>query len=156
LLKDKSADTLDQLTWKWLKGAMTSKAEFGDPLASDDYALCIYDTTGLLASMAAPAGGTCASKPCWADTSTGFRYKDADVTPDGLARILLKEGLEDGKAKVLVRGKGVNLPMPDLSQLQSPITVQLRRANGSMCWGAVYSFPPASKNDAVTFKDKAD
>jgi hypothetical protein len=134
---------------------MTEKTDFGDPVMTDDYALCIYDATGLLASMTAPAGGTCARTDCWTDKPTGFLYKDKDLTPDGLSQILLKQG-EDGKAKIIVKGKGLDLPMPDLSQLHSPVTVQLRRANGGECWGAVYSFPPATKNDATTFKDKAD
>jgi hypothetical protein len=154
-LQDKSPDTKDQLTWKWLRGPATEKTDFGNPVTLDDYALCIYDANGLLASLSAPAGGTCASKDCWTDRPTGFSYKDKDLTPDGLAQILLKQGV-DGKAQIIVKGKGADLPMPDLSTLASPVTVQLRRTDGGGCWGAVYSFPPASKNDATTFKDKAD
>jgi len=33
--------------------------------------------------------------------------------------------------------------------------VQLRRTGGA-CWGTVFSFPPAGKNDAGKFTDKAD
>ena len=36
----------------------------------------------------------------------------------------------------------------------SPVTVQLQSSNGN-CWQAVYS-TPFTKNDGVTFKDKAD
>ncbi len=151
-----SPESKDQLNWKWLHGAATTKPEFGNPVTIDGYALCLYDATGLLASMAAPAAGTCASKPCWTERSSRFQYKDGELTPDGLSQILLKEGLAEGKAKILVKGKGANLPMPDLSQLQSPVIVQLRRTDGSLCWGAVYSFPPAIKNDATSFKDSAD
>jgi hypothetical protein len=46
--------------------------------------------------------------------------------------------------------------MPNLGLLAPPVTVQLRRAGGTVCWGAAYSFPPASKNTAKIFKDKAD
>ena len=55
-----------------------------------------------------------------------------------------------------VRGKGDGLDMPNLGLLASPLTVQLKRAGGSVCWGATYSFPPALKNTAAMFKDKAD
>ena len=67
-------------------------------------------------------------------------------------QVLLKEGI-DGKAKILVKGKGVNLPLPTLP-LTQPVTVQLRSRDGG-CWEAVYG-APATKNDATQFKDKAD
>ena len=48
------------------------------------------------------------------------------------------------------------LPDLTLSSLVSPLTVQLKRSGGGVCFGATYSFPPAIKNDGVTFKDKAN
>ena len=30
------------LLWKWLKGAATTAPEFGDPVSSDTYKLCLY------------------------------------------------------------------------------------------------------------------
>jgi hypothetical protein len=62
----------------------------------------------------------------------------------------------DGKAKVQVRGQGDFLALPALETLTSPLTVQLRRVDGSACWGAQFSFPPALKNDGMQFIDKAD
>ena len=44
----------------------------------------------------------------------------------------------------------------DLTSLTSPVTVQVKLADDSLCWSAQYSFPLAIKNDAVQFKDKAD
>ena len=55
-----------------------------------------------------------------------------------------------------MRGKGIDLDMPDLEQLTSPLTVQLKRAGGTVCWGATYTSRPRCKNDAEMFKDKAD
>jgi hypothetical protein len=155
-LVDKAKDKDDQLQWKWLKGAATIKADFGDPLASDGYALCVYDQTGLIATLAAPPGGTCGrkSRPCWTSKKTGFVYTDPDRTPDGLTQIVLKEGAS-GKAQITVKAKGVDVPMPSLGTLASPLTVQLRRTGGA-CWGTTFTFPPAGKHDGKTFKDKAD
>ena len=45
--------------------------------------------------------------------------------------------------------------MPDISNLSSPVTVQLKNGFGG-CWGAVYSVPPFVKNDGENFKDKSD
>jgi hypothetical protein len=63
----------------------------------------------------------------------------------------LKSGI-DGKAKIIVKGKGANVEMPTLP-LAPPVTVQLQATTGE-CWEAVYSTP--SKNDASQFKAKAD
>jgi cysteine-rich repeat protein len=145
----------NELQWKWLMGAATTKSEFGDPVNTADYVVCLYDGSGLLATLTAPAGGTCAGKLCWASKPTGFQYKDKDLTPDGLAQVWLGAGA-DGKAKIQVIGKGLNLPTLDLQSLVSPVTVQIKPSSDGLCWGATYSFPPATKNDATQFKDKAD
>ncbi len=55
-----------------------------------------------------------------------------------------------------MRGKGLGLDMPDLDGLASPLTVQLKRAGGTVRRGATYTFPPSLKNSATTFRNKAD
>ncbi len=79
-LRNTSPDTKDSLLWKWTRGAATAAADFGDPLTSTSYGLCLYDGTGvLLADAAAPAGGACAGgRPCWRASRSGFRYVDKD------------------------------------------------------------------------------
>ena len=62
----------------------------------------------------------------------------------------------DEKAKIIVKGKSAGLNLPNLATLTSPLTVQLKRNGSSVCWGAVFSFPPATKNDGAQFKDTAD
>ncbi|MCC6765886.1 MAG: hypothetical protein IT293_14610 [Deltaproteobacteria bacterium] len=154
-ITDKTPDEKDQLQWKWSAGSATSKADFGDPVTTDDYVLCLYDGTGLLATLTAPAGDVCPTKPCWAEKPKGYQYKDKAATPSGITQLQLSEGAA-GKAKIQVKGKGLDLPDVDLSTLTSPLTVQLKPASGGVCFGATYSFPPVIKNDGVTFKDKAD
>jgi hypothetical protein len=154
VLKDRSPDTKDSLAWKWTKGAPTSKSEFGNPPTTTSYELCIYDgPRGLVLDASIPADRTCGSKPCWKETRSGFRFKDKAGTPDGITRVTLREGLQPGRAKVLVRGKGVNLHMPTLPMTQ-PVTVQLSNSLG-VCWEAVFS-PPAQKNQTDQYKDKSN
>jgi len=154
VLKDKSPDTRDQLVWKWQKGAATAKADFGNPLGGDDYLLCLWDGDGLVLGAAAPAGGVCAKgKPCWKEQRKGWLYKDRDLTPDGLQQVTLREG-EDGKARILVKGKGDALALPALGTLTSPLTVQILRTGGA-CWEAVYSVP-FQRHEAEQLKDKSD
>jgi hypothetical protein len=69
--------------------------------------------------------------------------------------VILKAGA-DGAAKIIIKGKGLGVDMPALGALTSPLTVQLKRAGGTVCWGATYTFPPALKNTSTMFKDKAD
>ena len=77
-MKDSSKDKSDALVWKWAAGAATTKAEFGDPLASDDFAVCVYDDGELLASVTADHGGVCHGKPCWKAKTKSFSYADKD------------------------------------------------------------------------------
>jgi hypothetical protein len=140
LKDDATDDSKDKLIWKWIKGSATSKIpDFGTPLSSTSYLLCLYDATGLLSSAVAPPGGICnvaRPGPCWQEKTTSFKYKDKDLTPEGLLQVLLKEG-EVEKAKIIVIGKGLNLDMPTMP-LTQPVTVQIKNTEG-VCWEAKYS-----------------
>jgi hypothetical protein len=142
------------LVWDWARGTATAKTDFGDPVTSDGYALCVYDGGELAMRVTAPAGSACPGRTGWRSTPSGFRYRSKARTPDGLRSIALKQGA-DGRARVVVKGKGALLPLPDLASLTSPVTVQLRRSGNGPCWGAQYVFPPAIRTDATTFKDHA-
>ena len=154
-LKDGSPDSKDQLLWKWDKGATTPKADYGDPTATDDYALCLYDAGALVMSVTAPKGGVCGIKPCWSSKPTGFVYKNKNGSPSGAIAITLKQGPTDGTASIVFKGKGSALPMPDLGALAGPVTAQLQRSGGGPCFGATYSAPFIS-NSATLFKDQPD
>jgi hypothetical protein len=151
--KDKSTDAAHRLVWKWLAGSAT-KAEFGNPLATESYRLCIYDGGTLVSSARMDAGGTCHGGACWKETALGYTFKDRDLTPDGAYQLVLKEG-PTGGAKITFKGRGVNLQMPDLAALTGPVAVRLHTSSGSVCWGATYS-APFQHQDATAFKDHAD
>ena len=159
-IKDKSPDDKDQLIWKWIKGSVTAKADFGNPTTTTSYQLCIYDgSNNVILDAAAPVGGLCnasSPKPCWQEKPTGFKYKDKDLTPDGIQNIVLKEGPIAGKAKIILKAKGVLLDDPVIP-ISQPVTVQLLSSDAE-CFEAVYS-APATKNVGPPkpfFKDKAD
>ena len=142
-LGDTVPDTGDRISWKWASGEATAPQEFGDPISTDDYALCVFDREGgedhLVMSAVAPHGAK------WVPNSRGFKYRDAT----GLQSIALKSG-GDGKAKIGVKGRGATLGLPAvLSGVVMPVTVQLIGPNGA-CWDARYAFPSALS--PVTFK----
>jgi hypothetical protein len=162
-VKNNVNDAKDRLTWNWSKGTATSLGDFGDPVnGATSYRLCVYDEvlsapTPVMA-MTAPPGGTCAGKPCWVAKKTGFLYKDKNLTNDGLMQLKLTAGA-DGKAKIVVKGKGANLPVPapagpGLFAQDIVVTVQLVNSDG-MCWEADFS-APAKKNNLTQFNDRSD
>jgi hypothetical protein len=153
-ITDDADDNKDQLKWKWIKGSATQAMDFGDPLATDSYLLCIYDGSTRVSSIELPAGDTCAGKPCWKATASGFLYKDKDRTPEGGFKAKLKAG-GDTKAGVSVIAKGVTLETPDPTTFTGPLRVQLQRADGAICFESVFS-APFKKNSAGKFSDSAD
>ena len=156
VVKNKTPDKKDTLVWKWTKGEATLLSDFGDPLNTSAFALCLYDTTGgaqprLLAQI--PAGGLCGGKPCWTQTKKGFKYKNKALTPDGILSVVLLPG-ETGKAKIIVKGKGELLGPPPLPETL-PVTVQLKRVDAlGQCWGAAFATPLT--NDAEQLKARSN
>jgi hypothetical protein len=152
---DKPDDSADKLNWKWQRGEETLLTDFGQPNTSTTYALCVYDGESgnpvLETKLAAPSGVN------WsAAGKNGLKYRDSLALADGLKNILLKAGVT-GKAKVIVKAKGLNLPMPIAEgpsaffQQNPNVIVQLINSNG-MCWTTEFA-PPASTNNDARFKD---
>ncbi len=156
-IKDSASDKADQLKWSWGDGTATSLAEFGLPGLATDYGVCIYDETAntptLVWSASLPAGGTCGSKPCWKSSSKGFSYGDKLGAHGGVTALKLTAGA-DGKVKISLAGKGLNLSPPAIPLSQdSTVTVQVLGNDG--CWGAAFT-TPAKKNADGKFQDKSD
>jgi hypothetical protein len=151
-----------KLNWKWLKGAQTELSDFGDPTTTTSYALCVYDEVGGVPASTttfdiAPAN-LCGSDPCWkAKGERGFKYKNDAGNADGITSILMKSG-QNGKAKVIVKGRGLNLALPapatltELLNQDTAVTVQLVNSVNK-CWTTEF-ISPALKNEVDLFRDK--
>ena len=144
----------DKLTWKLTKGAQTAVADLGDPLTTTGYTLCIYDGASLVIGARIPAGGSCNDRPCWKAASSGYKYKDKDLTPDGIQSLVVKAGSE-GKTKIGLKGKGGRLGLPPMPLAQSPALIAQLANDAGACWGDRYG-APAQKNEQFQFKDKGD
>jgi hypothetical protein len=156
-IKERPGDpSKTRLMWKWGKGQATAKAEFGIPTSTTDYSLCIYDGNDeLLIGARAPRDGSCRTnetRPCWKENSKGYRYVDRDLTPDGLQQVQLKAG-PDGKAQIVVKGRGNNLQAPPLSVMTLPVRVQTVNGGGA-CWEATFS--STFQNTTTSFKARSD
>jgi len=148
LLKNNSLDSRDKLIWKWSKGGATTTADMGDPSATTEHALCMWDEVGgvpalVMENHVLPGNG-------WKVSASGIQYKDRVGAPDGVGKIKMKAG-PDGKAKILVKAQGAATglaPMP--LSLDDKITVQFLNNSGG-CWQSDFG-RPASRNDTSSFK----
>jgi len=155
LLRD-VADRKDHLVWKW-RGMSTGLADFGDPLTTTSYTLCLYAgaDAAMVMEARAPAGGACATRRCWVKRDgRRFKYIDRDQTPDGLARVVLRANPSRSRANLVVVGRGPRLEMPALP-LDLPVRAQLVQSDGSLCWESIYS-SPTLKNTSRQYRDKND
>lgn len=140
----------DKVTWKWLKGQATTKADFGDPSTSAAYAFCLYDQGGLRLAATIPPGGTCSGIPCWRASVSGYSYKNKARTPDGIFTLRLTQGL-NGRSSIKLKGSGIDLQAPALP-LAPTVTAQLK-GNGT-CWDVAFSSPTVTT--VAKFKAKGD
>jgi uncharacterized delta-60 repeat protein len=149
-LSDNADPARDKLGWKWVSNGVVAADDLGDPFTSG-YTLCVIDdVTGmptLRADTSLPPGDTCAGKPCWKTTPSGFRYRDKAGTPDGIGTAKLGSGAA-GKAKHGINGKGASLGVPTLP-LTPPVIARLQRDDDpDRCWQATFSTPKVDKPGA--------
>jgi cysteine-rich repeat protein len=149
-LRDADDDAKDRLVWTWRRGGTTGRADFGDPTGTTAYALCLYDDSGIVASLVLPAGAG------WIAPSGGFRYRSPAGEPGGATSARLRQGGRVGPARIRVEAAGEDFDVPDLAALGSPLTVQLRRSGGASCWAARYTFPAGRRHARRRFRDRSD
>jgi len=160
---NRTPDGGDRLRWGWI-GSMAPSDDFGDPITTDDYALCIFDESGpnpsLVLRSHIPAGGTCDGRPCWQQRGAVLgrvtvTYKNRDATPEGIAGVTLKRSGDpsDPVARIMVSGNGSLLALPAaVTPLPVPLRVQLGDAAGR-CWAATFTTP--ALNDGRKFRASA-
>jgi hypothetical protein len=144
---------------KWSKGPLLDGTDFGDPVGGQTaYTLCVYDNNDALKAtyVVDRAGATCGTDPCWKGLGKppgfkGFKYKDKARTSDGIQLVLLKAAEAD-KSKVVVKGKGANLPDGVAAALQGATgaTIQLIGSDAPECISATLS--TVKDADGVKFK----
>jgi len=151
-LKKGVSDARDQIAWRLNRGGTTSIEDFGDPLTTDTYSVCMYDESSAAARLVfaatAPANAQCGPAVCWKRThDAGFSYVDPRGAACGLEQIRVRASAR-GDTRVAVRGKGAGLVFPRLP-VGIPFRVQLNLANGH-CWETVLSH--VSRSDSTIFR----
>lgn len=144
----------DTLAWRWTSDAgVVALADLGEPDETSSLTLCLLDGgNDRVLEARLPAGGLCGTQHCWRESPTGFRYVDADRTPDGIARGTLRVR-NGGRGRFLVKGKGAALGLPTLP-LAAPLTIRLHRDDAASCWESTVSAP--SRNDTARLTGRSD
>jgi hypothetical protein len=126
--------------------------QFGNPVGSTDYTLCVFDDVDRAPTLQVGArvrgGSFCRGRPCWKRSARGYKYRDKVGWQDGLRKVTLKAGR---RAKIHMDGRGLLLPVPRNQPLRLPARVELRASTGT-CWAS--TFRSARRNDKVWFKAK--
>jgi cysteine-rich repeat protein len=127
-----------RLDWSFRAGAATSTEDWGDPLASDSYSLCVYDGDVLHSATTMVAGADCDGRACWRERARGFQF-DGEVAGTRL-KLVTKAGA-DGRTSIRFSGRGVTAPAPE--QIVGPLAVQLVTTGGTAerCWNSTFSAP---------------
>jgi hypothetical protein len=152
VIRNLPADGRDFLKWTWAAGAATTRGDMGDPTNVTPYDVCLYSGETLLLSPSLRAGGRCGRKRCWTVVRSGFRYQNPGLSPNGILSLRLHAG-PDENARITLVGRRGRLGLPPLP-LALPLTVQLVRGDGALCWEARYSV--ASKNTSRQLRADAD
>lgn len=144
-----------KLSWQWAAGAAFDQSLLGTPKQDTTYALCVYDSSGSIRSLAASVVAAPSPTSWFVLTPKGLRYEDAGGTSDGLTKAQIKTG-EDGRTKIKWSAAGGNVPLPGpagAAYLQSDpsVVVQLVTSDG-VCWTSEFS--AFLKNDASKYKAK--
>ncbi len=149
VIKNKSKDKKDTITWKWVKGAATTRGELADPTSTASYALCVYASDALVMSIEVGPSAT-----LWkAIKQKGFKYEDKTNAVNGVGAAVLKAG-KTGKAKAVMKGKGASLPDLALDSLLTPIRAQLINSSTGVCLESSYDAGAIIKQSRKKLKAK--
>ena len=146
---DRVRDRRDRVAWQWREGQATTVSDFGDPVHSTAYALCIYAGTSAasVVELRIPP-----SSAHWTSTSNGVTYKDVSGAADGVWRGALRASDVD-RARAALRARGPQVPLPDLSNgLSLPVVVQLQNAETPTCLESLFDSADVVQNDPGTFE----
>lgn len=145
----------DRLRWDWVRGPEIDQIEFGSPDTTSNYALCIYDSVGdiatLVGELSLPADAV-----AWQNRGRkGWRYKNRSGIPDGITSVQLRPGAErQSKAQVKAGGSTTAWPVPagpsSFFVQDSLVRIQFVNAETATCLESRFS--TARRNSGQRFQ----
>lgn len=149
-IADAANDAKDKLLWKWGQGDATAAADFGAPTGPTRYSLCLYGGAlpSLITELALPPGASWQAK-----AAKGFVYAAPAALPHGVQRAKLGAGVA-GKAKIILKAKGSDIPDGLLPIGGAPVVAQLVRADTMGCFASTFAAADITADQAALFKAK--
>lgn len=155
LLRDSSDDSRDRLVWQFAHGGNTDPSDFGNPLGSDGYALCVYDDSNPVMAIQIEPGA-----PQWRRRTAGFNYSVSGGNEDGVTEARLGAG-RPGKpdTRIIIKASGTTLPLPApvgggrFFAQTSSVTVQFHQANGR-CYSTPFGAADTTRNGTKGFRTR--
>jgi hypothetical protein len=138
----------DKFKLTWAKGPPPSPADLADPTDSAAYEVCVDDAVGpRLAARVEPGAG-------WKALGTaGFKFKEKTGVNGGMTALAAKVS-PNGNAKVVVKGKGVNLDDPGSLPWTPPVVAYVANVDTGACFYAQFEGAEVKKSTDVLFKAK--
>lgn len=150
-ITDDADNAKDKLNLLMMNAPGVTPEDFGTPTTSDTYHACIFGPDSLLMEAEVGPGGTCDGKPCWAETTTGFTYKDKTGSRDGITALNLKASAKP-KTKISAKGRGAALDDPTLP-FPDAVMAQIVNANTGQCFETYFLEQSAVKRNSSTQYD---
>ncbi len=130
---DRFDDRFDRINFDLRYAERTELVEFGDPIGSDDYQLCVYGNGNLAGEVLIPSG------PEWTAEATSYSHKGGHVGADGLTYAGLRAGAHE-RSRVWMRAGGPDVPAIALP-LAEPVVAQLQNDASPLCFEASFAGP---------------
>lgn len=144
-----------KLSWKWTGGEAFDQASLGAPLVDTTYALCVYDTSASVVSLAVSAMIEPSAIRWSSKAPKGLHYKNPTGSSGGVTMADLRTGVAGRtKVKVVASGTGLVLPGPVGAAYfnQDPdVFVQFVNSQGT-CWTSEFVDADTKKNTDKVFK----
>jgi len=147
--RDDSDPELDSVMWRWKSQTPVELNEFGAPHLSTALSLCIYGGDELVLSSTIDAAADCEGESCWRINEHDAKFSDRSGTFEGLTGATIREGMP---GRITMKGSGAGLALPALD-VALPVTVRLRRDDGTPCWQAEFEQPQSAT--ATRFKARS-
>jgi hypothetical protein len=134
LLRDPTDPAKNKLKFQiedWFLASSSSPPNYGNPTMDTGYQLCVYDGVGLaLEATVIGANQAKLDTAPWRSSGTNFKFREKTGTFDGItsASLTFIDSPFNPAWKIKLKGKGSNLPMPNLpltaTTAVQPLTVQ--------------------------------
>ncbi len=158
LISDAATPHADVLKWQWNKGAAFDQAALGSPDTDTTYAICVFDMTASVPSLAMSVVITPSAQFWRSNAPRGWLYNDRKGTSFGAQRLLIKTG-STARTRMKLSAGGIYLPLPGPGGgtyfNQDPSVIVQMLTSGGHCWTSEFISGNTQSNTTTSFAASA-